>query len=112
MAFLYNLLLGKKPKLSYDWIPGTISTSLASTSSTSSDSRDSDSDDESDIKHTISQMLKRNKLRKQKRLLPTLSPSEDHINILQMTRKPISITNFTKFKNRLSAAASTLNTSI
>lgn len=107
---------GKKPKLSYDWMPGTISTSLSSTSSTSSDSRDSrasESDDESEIKHTLSQMLKRNKSRKPKRFLPTLSPSEDHINILQMTqRKPFSITNFTKYKNRLSAAASTLNTSI
>lgn len=100
----------RKPKLSYDWIPaGTISTSIASTSSTSSDS---DSDDEAEIKHTLAQMLKRSKSRKPKRLLPTLSPSEDHINILHMTRKPISITNFTKFKNRLSAAASNLNTSI
>lgn len=105
---------GKKTRMTYDWIPGTISTSLSSTSSTASDSRDfRDSDsDESDIKHTLSQMLKRNKLRKPKRILPPFSPSEDHINILQMTRKPISITNFTKFKNRLSAAASTLNTSI
>lgn len=106
---LATALKAKKPRL-HDWIPGTYSTSLSSTSSTASDS---DSDDESEIKHTISQMLKRNKLRKAKRInLPTLSPSEDHINILQMTRKPISITNFTKFKNRLSAAASTLNTSI
>lgn len=103
---------GKKPKMSYDWMPGTISTSLSSTSSTSSDSRASDSDDESEIKHTLSQMYKRNKSRKPKRLLSTLGPSEDHINILQMTRKPFSITNFTKYKNRLSAAASTLNTSI
>lgn len=101
---------GKKPKMAYDWMPGTISSSLSSTSSTSSDSRDSD--DESEIKHTLSQMLKRNKSRKPKRLLPTLNPSEDHINILQMTRRPYSITNFTKYKNRLSAAASTLNTSI
>lgn len=109
---LATSIKGKKPKITYDWIPGTISTSsLSSTSSTSSDSRGSDSD-ESDIKHTLSQMLKRSKLRKPKRVLPTFSPSEDHYNILQMTRKPISITNFTKFKNRLSAAASTLNTSI
>lgn len=103
---------GRKPKMAYDWMPGTISSSLSSTSSTSSDSRASDSDDESEIKHTLSQMLKRNKSRKPKRLLPTLNPSEDHINILQMTRRPYSITNFTKYKNRLSAAASTLNTSI
>lgn len=102
----------RKPKMSYDWLPGTLSTSLTSTSSTSSDSRDTDSDDEADIKHTLSQIIKRNKARKPKRLLPTLSPSEDHFNILQMTRKPFSITNYTKYKNRLSAAASTLNTSI
>lgn len=112
---LATSIKGKKPKMTYDWLPGTISTSLSSlssTSSTASDSRGSDSD-ESDIKHTLSQMLKRSKLRKPKRVLPTFGPSsEDHINILQMTRKPISITNFTKFKNRLSAAASTLNTSI
>ncbi|XP_031630122.1 uncharacterized protein LOC116345145 [Contarinia nasturtii] len=108
---LATALKGKKPRMTHDWMPGTYSTSLSSTSSTASDS---DSDDESEIKHTISQMLKRNKLRKPKRItLPTLhSPSEDHINILKMTRKPMSITNFTKFKNRLSAAASTLNTSI
>lgn len=111
-------LKGKKPKMSYDWMPGTISTSLSSTSSTSSDSRaSSDSDDESEIKHTLSQLLKRNKSRKPKRLYTPAhsrvhSPSEDHFNILQMTRKPFSITNFTKYKNRLSAAASTLNTSI
>lgn len=102
----------KKPKLTYDWLPGTISTSLSSTSSTSSDSRDNDSADESEIKHTLSQILKKSKSRKPKRLMPTFSPSEDHINILHMTRKPISISNFTKYKNRLSAAASTLNTSI
>lgn len=105
-------LKGRKPKMMYDWIPGKVPTSLTSTSSTVSDSRDSDSYDESEIKHTISQMLKQNKLRKPKRLLPTLGASEDHYNNLQMTRKPISITNFTKFKNRLSAATSTLNTSI
>lgn len=99
----------RKPKMSYDWMPGTISTGLASTSSTSSDS---DSDDDAEIKHTLAQMFKRQKSRKPKRLLPTLGPSEDHINILHMTRKPMSIANFTKYKNRLSAAASTLNTSI
>lgn len=105
-------LKNRKPKMSYDWLPGAYSTSLTSTSSTSSDSRDSDSDDEADIKHTLAQIMKRNKARKPKRLLaslPTLSPSEDHYI---MTRKPFSITNFTKYKNRLSAAASTLNTSI
>lgn len=100
----------KRPKMSYDWLPGTISTSLSSTSSTSSDSSN-DSDDDSEPRHQF-QMIKRNKMRKPKRLLPTLGPSEDHINILQMTRKPFSISNFTKYKNRLSAAASTLNTSI
>lgn len=100
----------KKPKMTYDWLPGTISTSLSSTSSTASDSSN-DSDDVSDLKHHF-QMMKRNKTRKPKRLSPTLGPSEDHINFLQMTRKPYSISNFTKYKNRLSAAASSLNTSI
>lgn len=105
----------KKPKMSYDWVPGTISSLTSSAASlTSSDSADSDdSDFEPNFKHQLQQLMKRNKSRKPKRLSPTLSPSEDHINILQMTRKPISITNFTKYKNRLSAAAaSNLNTSI
>lgn len=102
----------KKPKMTFDWVPGTLSSISSSAASLTSDSFDTD-DSDFDIKHQLQQMLKRNKARKPKRLMsPTLSPSEDHINILQMTRKPLSISNFTKFKNRLSAAAATLNTSI
>lgn len=42
---------------------------------------------------------------------PTLDTSEDHSNILKLTRKPISLTNFTKYKNKFNVM-SNLNTSI
>lgn len=88
----------KKSKIAYDW------TAASSSSSSMADS-------EYEPEHYHLAALKKSKSRKPKRLAPTLGPSEDHINILQMTRKPISILNYTKYKNRLSNA-SRLNTHI
>lgn len=84
-----------------DWQGSSASSSLTSSST-------SDSEYVPEHRH----LTKVNKSRKPKRMSPTLGPSEEHISILQRTRKHRNpITNYTKYKNRLNGGSS-LNTSI
>lgn len=86
----------KKTKIMPDWIPNASSSGLTSIY-----------EPDQHIMHT----QKKFKARKPKRLnvMPTLASMETHISALQ--RKPTSLPNFTKIKNRLHATSS-LNTSI
>lgn len=79
----------KKPKLTFDWSTGSTLTDF-------------------NFDHIND---KKSKSRKHKRIIPTLGSTEDQIDILHMTRKPATITNYTKYKNRINKA-SALNTSI
>lgn len=65
--------------------------------------------DDSDEFETIQPKPKKH--RNKSRLAPTQDTTDDHENILKMTRKPISLTNFTKYKNKYNVLSS-LNTSI
>lgn len=81
----------RKPKLTFDWSPGS---TLGYT------------DFNLDLLND-----KKLKSRKHKRIIPTMGSTEDQIDVLHMTRKPATITNYTKYKNRISKATG-LNTSI
>lgn len=80
-------------------------------SGSSSSSASSDSEYEPEHRQQLNDALRKIKSSKPKRMSPTLGPSEDHIDILQRSRKRNPITNYTKYKNRLNGASS-LNTSI
>lgn len=94
--------LKKKTKVqAFDWNAASGSSSSAS----------SDSEYEPEHRQQNNDALRKIKSSKPKRMSPTLGPSEEHIDVLQRTRKRNPITNYTKYKNRLNGASS-LNTSI
>lgn len=64
---------------------------------------------DSDESSMVTPKMKR--LRSKGRLTPTIDPLDDHSNVLKMARKPSSLSNFTKYKNKLNVMSS-LNTSI
>lgn len=83
----------KKLKMPHDWIPSSVSSSIY------------------EPEPRVIRAPKKFKSRKPKRLasIPTLSPVEAHISMLQ--HRAASLPNFTRIKNRLHATSS-LNTSI
>lgn len=64
---------------------------------------------DSDESSMVTPKMKR--VRSKSRLTPTIDPLDDHTNVLKMARKPSSLSNFTKYKNKLNIM-SNLNTSI